>query len=171
MTHHDTTSPALILPASVATKRDVANVLRELEHIDAVLTESEARQKVAAQTTADPLFSDQLIEFLHVNNVSLSGSPARQQLLQQVRHFKDTMPLIHLTFATEADSESLQQLVTWMRASLHPQTVLTVGLQPDLIGGVHIRTTNHMYDCSVRARLGDARHLITEELEAIHAGR
>ena len=161
----------IIMPASIATRRDVAAIVRELESIDASLTESEARQKVGASVDDDLAFSDPLVEFLNDNHISLGDAGQRRQLLQRMQHFKATMPIVHLTFASEADSDSLQQLVAWVRTSIHPQAVLTVGLQPELIGGVHIRTTNHVHDLSVRARLGDARHLIREELEAINAGR
>lgn len=161
----------IIMPPCIATRRDVAGLVRELENIDASLTESEARQKVDATVDEGPAFSDQLIDFLSENHISLGDAGERRQLLQRMQQFKATMPIVHLTFASEADSGSLQQLVAWIREAIHPQAVLTVGLQPELIGGVHIRTTNHVHDLSVRARLGDARHLIREELEAINAGR
>lgn len=160
-----------VLPSCIATRRDVMGLLRELERIDAALTESEARQKVGASVNDGPAFSDKLVDFLNENHVTLSDTQARHQLIQRLQRFKDTMPLVHMTFATEADPQSIEQLVAWMRQAVHPQAVLTIGLQPELIGGVHIRTTNHIHDLSVRARLGDARYLIAEELEAIHAGR
>ena len=58
-----------------------------------------------------------------------------------------------------------------MRGSVHPQAVISVGLQPALIGGVYVRTPNHVMDLSLRARLKGNRELITKELEALRGSK
>ena len=161
----------LMLPNSVATKNELARLVQELERIDAALIEVTARKRVGAAVGEGPRYSDQMIDFLNVNNITLDDSRVRSGLLVWLRKLKNTAPIVHLTFASQADTESLQHLVDWVRQSIHVQAVLTVGLQPDLIGGVYVRTKNRVHDFSMRARLQNARHLITEELEAINAGR
>ncbi len=161
----------LVLPPSIATRRDVMELLREFVRVDAALVEAELRHRVGATAGGAFTLSDRLTEFLHQNQGVLDDASSRRSLVQRLEQFKDVMPIVHMTFAAQADTESVQWLAACARRLIHPQAVLTIGLQPDLIGGVHIRTTNHVYDLSVRAQLVDARHFIREELEAIYAGR
>lgn len=172
MSHEgDQTQPDLLLPSSIATKRDVSRLLHELEQIDSALTATEVKAKVGVTAQGLTEMSDQMTSFLAENHLALDDHRVRSQLITRLGHLKDIMPVVHITFASEADNDSLQQLVTWVRQSVHPQAIIAVGLQPDLIGGVYIRTPNRIHDLSVRAQLKDARHLVVEELEAIRAGR
>ena len=91
-------------------------------------------------------------------------------LKEQVRKLKEHAPIIHMTFAVEADPESLSQLVAWIRQEIHPQALISDGLQPSLVGGVYMRTPNHVHDFSVRRLLADKRDIIAHELEAAYAG-
>ncbi len=161
----------LLLPDSVATKRDVLALIHELEQADSTITSVEVKTKVGAAPKVDVVLSDLLMDFLHANRMQLGDGRVRSQLIAQLHHLTNVMPIVNVTFATEADADSLQKLVAWVRESVHPQAVIAVGLQPDLIGGVYVRTLNQVYDLSLRAQLKDARHLISEELEVIRAGR
>jgi len=61
----------------------------------------------------------------------------------------------------------LQELVLWFRKSVNKQTLLEVGLQPALVGGVYIRTPNHVHDFSLRSKLQGQRELLMTELGAL----
>ena len=162
---------SLVLPDSIATKRDVLALIHELEQADRTLTTVEVKTKVGAAPKVDVVLSEQLMDFLHTNRMQLGDARVRSELIAQLHHLIDVMPIINVTFAAEADADSLQKLIAWVRESVHPQAVIAVGLQPDLIGGVYVRTLNQVYDLSLRTQLKDARHLISEELEVIRAGR
>ncbi len=151
------------LPPVVATKVDVARMVSDLERVDAELTTAEIR----GGDYATPAMSEQLHEFLSQNAVTLDNSQHRTDLLKEVRKLKDNAPVIHMTFAVAADPESLQQLVAWTRQSVHPQAVIEVGLQPALIAGVHVRTTNHIQDLSMRGALKGGHAILIKELEAL----
>ncbi len=161
----------MILPASVVSKLDVARLVREVEQLDRDLTTIAARAKVGQSTEWQPILSSQLSDLLAHNPLDLASAPQRQAFLQRLRRAKDNVPVIHMTFATTADQQSLQELVAWLRRSVHPQAVIAIGLQPDLVGGVYLRTTNHVHDLSVRAQLAGHRDIIAREVEAISAGR
>jgi F0F1-type ATP synthase delta subunit len=72
-----------------------------------------------------------------------------------------------MTFAVEADRESLMQLAQWVRETVHPQAVIAVGLQPGLIAGVYLRTPNHVHDLSLRAALDGGHEILVNDLEAL----
>jgi F0F1-type ATP synthase delta subunit len=88
-------------------------------------------------------------------------------LKERMRVLKDKAPIIHMTFAAEADPDFLQQLAAWVRQEIHPQALISTGLQPALVGGVYMRTPNHVHDFSVRSLLQGKRDIIAHELEGL----
>jgi hypothetical protein len=164
MKTHDT----FALPMSVVSKLDVAHLVSEAERVDNELTTIAVRTKSGSSLeTGAPVMSEQLATFLEQNGITLGDTRERTQLIKELRLLKDTIPTIHMTFATEADRESLQQLAKWLRESIHPQVVIAVGLQPALVAGVYLRTPNHVHDLSLRAALKGSRGVLTKELEAL----
>lgn len=141
------------LPPSVVTKRDVSRLEAEVERIDNDANTATVRAKAGAASPNNLQLSSQLTDFLQLNGLRLSNGPERSALIVQLRQLKNIVPVVHMTFSTEADSESLQQLAQWLRTSVHPQAVVEVGLQPSLIAGVYLRTTNKVHDLSMRAAL------------------
>lgn len=160
-----------ILPPSVVQRADVSRLTTELERIDNELTTSAVRLKSGGTQQAPPTVSDQLAEFLTQNGLELKTSRERTELISQLRLLKDAAPSIHMTFAVAADPSSLKQLVQWLRSSVHPQTVIEVGLQPGLIAGVYLRTPNHVLDLSLRKLLSSRRSALAKELGALGGRR
>lgn len=165
------TTPAadqLMLPPSVTRRIDVSRLVSELEAIDDMLTQAAARDKVGVASSAQPDVSPVLADFLGINGLAISpDARARGDLIVRMRALKDTAPTIHMTFATEADPDSVRQIVQWLRASVHPQIVVTIGIQPALIAGVYVRTPNHARDFSLRAQLKGGHGILVKELEAL----
>ena len=160
-----------VLPPSVVSKADLSHLVSEVERLDNELTAASVREKAGASSQEQPKPSEMLGDFLAANELELSDSHSRSQLVKQLRQLKDTVPVIHMTFAVSADYESMQQIAQWLRSSVNPQAVLAVGLQPSLIGGVYLRTPNHIQDLSVKAKLSGRRNLLVEELEVLRGGR
>jgi len=155
------------LPGSVITKGDVADLVREVEEIDNLLTSATVRKKAGVDAPGRPRYTDGLSDFLEVNNLHISVSAQRTKLIKQLRLLKDEIPVLHMTFASEADPESLQRIISWVRNSVHPQAVLSVGVQPGLIAGVYLRTTNRVYDLSLRNTIAQKRASLVEQLGAL----
>lgn len=162
MTHAD-----FSLPPSVVTRVDVSRLIGEVERVDNELTTASVRAAAGVQGQVTPVLSEQLTTFLTQNKLTLNSSPERTELIKQLGLLKESAPVIHMTFAVEADRESLQQLAQWLRASIHPQSIIAVGLQPSLIAGVYLRTPNHVKDLSLRAMLDGGHAVIVGELEAL----
>lgn len=155
------------LPPSVVTKLDILNLVAELERIDNEMTSASIRANHGGTVGNQPDLSETMIEFLSVNQLQIGDSKQRSRLIAEMRKLKNTAPTIHMTFAAAADPASIKQIVSWLRESIHPQSVVTIGLQPDLIGGIYLRTANKVFDLSVRAQLAGSRHLLVESVEAL----
>ncbi|HEY1085828.1 MAG TPA: hypothetical protein VGE34_03840 [Candidatus Saccharimonadales bacterium] len=159
----------LVLPSKIVSRLDVARLASELERIDGEMAMKDMRTKVGKEGAAlNVLHSDRLDAFLIANNLSLKDGRQRDRLIKQVHILKDKVPVIHMTFAVEADPESLGQLAEWVRASIHPQAVIAVGIQPGLVAGVYVRTPNHIHDLSLRGKLSEGHEALVKELEVVN---
>ena len=161
------TAAQFVLPAALIGHADVARLLRELETIDNDLESQKARRTGSPGHYKLPGMSHALSEFLELNKIDIANDHVRMDLKARLRKLKDHAPVMHMTFATEADRESVEYIAAWIRKELHPQALITVGLQPSLIAGVYIRTPNHVHDFSVRAHMKDSRTIIVEALDAL----
>jgi transcriptional regulator NrdR family protein len=160
-----------VLPSSVVTKIDISRLVSEAEWVDNEMTAAAVRNKAATAEQTQPVISGQLTEFLSQNQLSIHTNSERSSLLKQLRLLKEKAPVLHMTFAVTADMESLQQLVSWVRSSIHPQAVIAVGLQPALVAGVYLRTPNHVLDLSVRGALEGRHGLLVQELESLRGSK
>jgi F0F1-type ATP synthase delta subunit len=156
-----------ILPLSVVSKVDVARLVSELERVDNDQTQAAVRGKVASSTQPELMISQQFADFLMQNKLAIATPQERSALIKQLRLLKENIPVIHMTFAVNADHESLAKLTQWTRASISPQAVIEVGLQPALIAGVSVRTPNHVHDLSMREVIKKNHGLLVKELEAL----
>lgn len=156
-----------VLPPSLVTKVDVSRLVHEIEWVDNEMTGAVVREKTGAPAQSAPVTSGPLQDFLNQNELSLDNSVERTEIIKQMRILKDKVPTVHMTFAVTADRESLEQLAAWLRESIHPQAIISVGLQPALVAGVYLRTPNRVMDLSVRAMLEDSHEKLTKQLGAL----
>ena len=162
---------AFSLPAAVVSRRDLARLVNEAEHIDDELTAAEVRARKTKQVAETPAFSGQFTDFLSDNKLDFAESKVRTDIIKELRVLKTKAPVVHTTFAVPADIESLQTLAAWFRKSVHPQVLLEIGLQPALVAGVYVRTPNHVHDMSLRSALAGKRDVLVKDLEALRHGK
>ncbi len=162
-----TAAPVYVLPAALVTRADLARMVREVEQLDNDFEVQKVRDHTDEAHYAIPNMSRGLTDFLAENQLNITDAKQRTELKSRLRVMKDKAPIVHVTFAVDADPEFLQQLVAWLRTEVHPQSLLSVGLQPGLIGGMYMRTPNHIHDFSLRSVLAGKRDIILKELQAV----
>lgn len=153
-----------ILPSSIATKQALAHLVIEFERIDNELT---ARSVHGDANTEGLDMADSLRDFLEANEFSLDNTNDRTEIIAQLRTLKRKVPVVHMAFATEADSASLGKIVSWFRDVAHKQTVIVVGFQPALVAGTYLRTPNRIHDLSLRSAFKKGRSVLLEKLESV----
>lgn len=167
MSANESVAESYIIPPSLIARADISRLAREVETMENELEAQKVRGENKDGGYHLLTMSQGLRDFLDANKIDVTNDQARMQLKEQVRAMKDKAPIIHMTFAVTADPESLQELLRYIRSEIHPQALLSVGLQPSLVGGVYLRTPNHVHDFSVRMLLAGKRDIIMKELEAI----
>lgn len=162
-----TTAPTITLPPTLIGRVDLSRLVREVESVDNDFEVQKVRDHKAAGSLSIPTMSRSLSDFLQMNKVDITDPQARMALKKQLGLMKDKSPTIRMVFAAEPEPEFLQQLVAWIRQEIHPGALLTVGLQPGIIGGVYMRTPNHVHDFTIRTMLAGKRDIIRAELETV----
>lgn len=155
----------IILPAALLGRADVARLNLEVEKLDNDFETQKVRDGKDESNYSIPTMSRALSDFLQLNKLNIASAKERVELKRQLKIMKDKTPVMHMTFAVDPDPEFLQLLVTYIRENLHPQALLSVGIQPALVGGVFVRTPNHVHDFSVRTLLADKRDIIMKSIE------
>ena len=158
------------LPMTVVSRVDLSRLVGELEWVDNELTAYTVRAKSGA-TVSVPTLSAALNDFLVMNGLQLNESRTRSSIIAQLRVLKNKAPVFHMTFAVSADRESLQTIADWLRKEIHPQALIDVGVQPAIVGGVYLRTPNHVHDFSMRTRLAGKHDLLTKSLEVLRGAK
>jgi hypothetical protein len=157
-----------LLPSALVSRADLSRLVRDIETIDNELEAQRARNHATGQSGYHlPTFSKGLADFAELNKLDLADDHLRMKLKEQMKVMKEKAPVIHMTFAVEADPSSLAKLVEYIRKEIHPQALLSVGLQPAIVGGVYLRTPNHIFDLSVRSRLSEARSIMAQDIESM----
>lgn len=143
------------LPERVVGSVDLSRAIRELRAIDDWLNQAAIRG--SGQAVSVPKTSRTLEEIATQNGVSLLDKKQRQQLIQVLDAFFVQAPRIHMSFAVEPTAPFTKTMVVWMRANISAVILLEIGLQPSLAAGCTVRTTNKLFDMSLRHRFTERR--------------
>lgn len=156
---------ALALPLSVTGPIDVGRLLRELESIDNYLMQFHLKGE--DDKAKMPKTSKLMDNLLEVNKLNLVEPTHRQQLIAFLQNTKDHAPVLHMSFGSDPSPAFLEKLVTWLRREIHPNVLVTVGLQPNIGAGCLVRSTNKYFDFSLRENFTKNKVLLMSKLREV----
>lgn len=154
----------LALPLSVVGPVDLGRLIRELETLDGGLTEAELRKDAEVKLPKTTRLLDTLIE---LNKADLLNAEHRKGLLVHLRDIQTHAPLLHMSFSADPSPLFTDKLMGWLRNEIHPQVLLTVGLQPSIGAGCLVRTTNKFFDFTLRENFQQKSGLLMEALRKV----
>jgi hypothetical protein len=148
------------LPLLVASPVDVGRLVRELEAIDQALMQLNLQK----QELKMPKTSKLMDEVINLNKLNLLQEADRTRLKQFLVAVKQRAPLLHISFSADPSPVFTEKLMSWLRQNVHPLTLLTVGLQPNIGAGCMVRTNNKYFDFSLSKHFGENRELLMSKL-------
>lgn len=148
----------------VASPVDVGRLIHELELIDETLLQLGLRAggKVVKMPKTSHLM-DQMVQLKKLNLLQVADRVALKQYLTAIQK---KAPVLHISFSADPTPAFTEQLMIWLRREIHPQVLLTIGLQPSIGAGCIVRTTNKYFDFSLREDFVKKRGLLLAELAA-----
>lgn len=152
------------LPLEVISQADVTRMLRELNGLEDFFVQAKGRQPGSA--LQPPKLSLLLERIARDNNYNLLNETDRQKLTAELNQIISSAPLLHISFAAEPSAKALEKILEWMRANIHQQALLRVGLQPNIAAGCVLRTPNKVFDMSMRSYLKQQQPYMVELINA-----
>ncbi len=156
---------AYALPLLIVTVADARRVRRELDALDSYL-ESQKLREPGLPTQRLPKTSRMLDDLAASNKLNLLHPTVRRDLKQYLRSIVDHAPVVHISFASEPSSAALQKVLQWLRRNINDAVLIQVGLEPSIVAGCVLRTTNRSFDLSLGHYLDEQRHILLEALAA-----
>ncbi len=150
----------LSLPTSLINQIDLARVLRELNELNDFFAQAKIRNSGISMQM--PKLSRILDQLARDNKINLLDEADRTRLNTGLLSINKTAPRMHLSFATEPSFKALEKLIIWLRQNIHQHSLVQVGLQPAIAGGCVLRTTNKVFDMSMRRGLKKQESYLTK---------
>jgi hypothetical protein len=149
--------PGIILPDSVVTPLEFGQILRELFALDQFLSASKGASKL-------PFTSPALNNIIKEADINPLMAADRQRLTNQLQFVRRTAPVVQISFASEPSKPALRVLVRWFRENGHPNTLMAVGVQPNIAGGCVVRTATREFDFSLQKLFQQNRKALAQSL-------
>lgn len=154
-----------VLPTAIVSPIDLNQVIRELQAADEVLQQAGLRK--GGEAVKLPRVERLLNEVAEANKTNLLVAEDRQLLLAFLTKLKDQAPVMHISFNADPSVAFLQKLITWIRQELHPLALVRVGLLPTIGAGCVLRTTNQVFDFSLRQQFDKQQQILIDSLKQL----
>ena len=152
----------LRLPTSVVTIAHIGQLIRELEDVENHLLQLKARSPGSKVSLPD--VGVQMQKVIELNKLNLLHVTDRQTLEALLLTCKQKAPRIWVSFSSEPSPAFLEKFIVWLRQEIHPDVMVNIGLQPAIGAGCIVRTTNKVFDLSLKQTFQAKRHLLLEQI-------
>lgn len=156
----------LVLPTLIFGIVEVRRLRLELESLDEFLRGMAIRRETKFEM---PRVSRMLEALARENGRDLLKGSDRTVLGEFLQEIDRSAPVIHMSFAADPSAGFSAKIVSWLRANTHPLALLEVGLQPTIAAGCIVRTTNKVFDLSLRSRFNEQTDLLLQSLRGEQA--
>lgn len=157
-------STPMALPVQVTGLVDVGRLARELEQIDNHVLQ--ASLKAAGNEVKMPKTSRLMDQTTQLNKLDLLNQQHRDALKLFLENVRAHSPIIHMSFSADPPASFTEKIMGWLRREIHPQLLLTVGVQPTIGAGTIVRTANKQFDFSLRTDFENKRTMLLEKISA-----
>jgi F0F1-type ATP synthase delta subunit len=152
----------MVLPTLVFGKVEVRRLQRELESLDEFLRSMAVRRQTKFEM---PRVSRMLDALANENHLDLLKGAHRTAITAFIADILESAPTIHMSFAADPSSAFTAKIVSWLRANVHPFALLDIGLQPNIAAGCIVRTTNKVFDLSLRRHFAEKHDMLLQAMQ------
>ena len=92
---------------------------------------------------------------------------AVEALREELEQLAATAAVVTLVVAAPPSAALKQELTGWLRTNVRPKLLVNFHVDPEIAGGIVIRGTNRLYDCSFRSALMAHQADFTKVLERV----
>lgn len=152
------------LPSIILGPADINRTIIELkqlgEYIRQLALHKDAEVKLPKTTVS-------LQGLAEANKIDLLNHDDRELLVEFLESLQKGAPVLHISFASEASPLFVSHIVEWLRSNVSRYALVQVGLQPSIAAGCIVRSTNKVFDMSLRRHLRQNRDMMIEQLHRV----
>lgn len=157
-----------VLPLLVVGPADVRRLMLEMERLEEFLQRASLNLKDGEAKL--PKTSRILDSMVELNEADLLKPDDREGIRAFLTSLTQHAPVVHISFAAEPSAAFIGKIVEWMRLNIAHYLLVQVGLQPSIAAGCVLRTTNKLFDMSLRQYLRSNRGILLESLQRQRTG-
>ena len=90
-----------------------------------------------------------------------------ESLSSQLEAAEKTLPVVNITMAARPTREQASRLAAWFRQEIAPTVLMTFHVDPAVLAGAVVRTTNYMHDLSLSTKLLKIKNPISGRLRHV----
>jgi F0F1-type ATP synthase delta subunit len=148
----------------ISSPLEVGRLINELTGLDEALMQLELRG--AGQNVKMPTTTRLLDKLAEANKLNLLQPGERALLLKFLNLIHAQAPVLKISFSVDPAPAFMERLITWLRREIHPQILVTVGLQPNLGAGCLVYGNSKVFDFSLKQTFIKQRPLLLKRLTA-----
>lgn len=156
---------SMTLPTLIFGSVEAHRLQRELEALEEYAQQATIRNKADKQPLTLPQVSRLLNALATENHKDLLKADDRAALAVFLQQVITYAPTLHISFATDPSAAFTAKIVGWLRSNIHPLVLVQLGLQPSIAAGCVVRTTNKVFDLSLRDRFSQQKSVLLTVLE------
>jgi hypothetical protein len=107
-------------------------------------------------------------EIVSGNDLNMLQATDRQRLSQFLVDIKMRAPRLHVSFSADPSPLFMQRFMTYIRSDINARALVRVGLQPNIGAGCVLRSTNQVFDMSLREDFKQKRGLLMRFISQLH---
>lgn len=141
----------------------LSNSLSTPQQVEALLSEVQ-KLKPAVLATSQK-WPTNVQEFAQTNALASLTLASQAKLVNYLKELLTSGPQFSLVVASMPNGEELAELTGWFRSHIHPQAMLHIAQNSDLLAGCILRTDEAVYDLSLRSSLFANSDKLVERLQ------
>lgn len=158
MPHND------LLPSSIHDRGDIARLRRELQLFAEHVQQAKLTKRSAPRTEH---LSPSLHELAELYKVSLTTVGDRDFLVKQLTTLHKNAPVVHVTFPLQPTTRTIEAVLEWFRGNTEGNVLMQTGVDPSLLVGCQVRTTNKVFSLQPTAAFEATNLSLSKELAAL----
>lgn len=162
MVHNSSTE--FILPVMLVGPADINRTLLELQMVDDVVRQAALS---GSETPKLPKTSRLIDSLAEANRVDLADQAERDRLIAFMESLQQHAPVLHISFAAEPSADFTAKIIAWLRQNISKYVLVHIGLQPSIAAGCIIRSTNKVFDLSLRRHLEQKRSYLMDLMQGV----
>ncbi len=163
----DHSGRTLQLPNSVVGVIDINRLYREMTSLNDFMHQASIREPGSPMNL--PKMSRLFDEVVQSNGLNLLQQEDREGLTEFLTGVRDAAPRLHISFSVDPSPLFLSRLMEYLRKAIDPFVLVQVGLQPNIGAGCVVRSTNKVFDLSLKENFRQKRSVLMEYVAKLEA--